>query len=86
MQAEVADCRATGVVFDAAPAAAHPSTSTDAVHVTGASGILGLLPDTAYFWTEEWQQGEREADEDIRAGRLRRFNTSAEALEYLRGL
>lgn len=26
-------------------------------------------PDQAWFWTEEWQKGEREADEDIRAGR-----------------
>lgn len=27
-------------------------------------------PDQAWFWTEEWQKGEREADEAIRAGRL----------------
>jgi len=27
-------------------------------------------PDQAWFWTEEWQEGEREADEDIRAGRV----------------
>lgn len=26
-------------------------------------------PDQAWFWTDEWQKGEREADEDIRAGR-----------------
>ncbi len=25
----------------------------------------------AYFWTREWQAGEREADEEIRAGRVR---------------
>ena len=24
----------------------------------------------AWFWTEEWQKGEREADEDIKAGRV----------------
>ena len=30
-----------------------------------------LIPkDQAWFWTEEWQKGEKEADEDIRAGRL----------------
>lgn len=26
--------------------------------------------DQAWFWTEEWQEGEREAEEDIREGRL----------------
>jgi AbrB family looped-hinge helix DNA binding protein len=30
-----------------------------------------LIPkDQAWFWTEEWQKGEKEADEDIKAGRL----------------
>jgi hypothetical protein len=31
--------------------------------------------DQAYFWTKEWQAGEREADEDIAAGRVETFNT-----------
>jgi antitoxin MazE len=29
----------------------------------------------AYFWTEEWQEGEREAEEDLKAGRVERFET-----------
>ena len=33
----------------------------------------------AYFWTDQWQQGEREAQEDIRSGRVKRFR-SAKAL------
>jgi AbrB family looped-hinge helix DNA binding protein len=32
-----------------------------------------------YFWTDEWQRGEREAQEDIRHGRVKRFR-SAKAL------
>jgi hypothetical protein len=28
-----------------------------------------------YFWSESWQQAEREADEDIRAGRVARFDS-----------
>ena len=32
-----------------------------------------------YFWTDEWQRGEREAQEDIRRGRVTRFR-SAKAL------
>jgi AbrB family looped-hinge helix DNA binding protein len=37
----------------------------------------------AYFWTEEWQEGERRADEDIKAGRVRRFKSAADAASYL---
>jgi AbrB family looped-hinge helix DNA binding protein len=33
----------------------------------------------AYFWAEGWQQGEREAQEDIRRRRTKRFR-SAKAL------
>jgi hypothetical protein len=28
-------------------------------------------PEQAWFWTDEWQAGEREADEDLREGRYR---------------
>jgi len=41
------------------------------------------LPEQAYFWTSEWQQAEREADEDIKAGRVRRFSTAEAAIAYL---
>ena len=37
----------------------------------------------AYFWTEQWQKGERKADEDIKAGRVKRFKSVAEAVKYL---
>lgn len=39
----------------------------------------------AYFWTEEWQKGERKADKDIKAGRVKRFKSGAEAVKYLEG-
>lgn len=39
--------------------------------------------DQAYFWTEEWQAGEREADEDIAAGRVKTFDTMEEFLADL---
>jgi AbrB family looped-hinge helix DNA binding protein len=39
----------------------------------------------AYFWTEEWQKGERKADEDIKAGRVKRFKSAANAVKYLDG-
>lgn len=37
----------------------------------------------AYFWTEEWQKGERKADEDIRTGRVKKFKSVPEAVKYL---
>ncbi|MBI4330484.1 MAG: AbrB/MazE/SpoVT family DNA-binding domain-containing protein [Chloroflexi bacterium] len=37
----------------------------------------------AYFWTEEWQRGERKADEDIKAARVMRFNSASDAVKYL---
>lgn len=37
----------------------------------------------AWFWTREWQEGEREASEDVKAGRL---NTSRSSDDFLRSL
>lgn len=37
----------------------------------------------AYFWTKEWQEGEREADEDIKAGRVRVFDSVEELVKDL---
>jgi AbrB family looped-hinge helix DNA binding protein len=39
----------------------------------------------AWFWTTEWQSGEREADADRDAGRLETFGTGEEFLKALRG-
>ena len=36
-----------------------------------------------YFWTPEWQKDEREADEDIEAGRVKRFSTAEELIADL---
>lgn len=37
----------------------------------------------AWFWTERWQQGERQAEEDIRSGRLHHFDNAEEAVAFL---
>src|SRR5437667_12600405 len=40
----------------------------------------------AWFWTPEWQAKEREADEDIAAGRGKIFLSDEDFLAYLEGL
>ena len=37
----------------------------------------------AYFWTKRWQEGEREAGEDIRAGRVKTFDSVDELIKDL---
>ena len=39
--------------------------------------------DQAWFWTERWQWGEREAEEDIRSGRVEHFANAKEAIASL---
>lgn len=38
----------------------------------------------AWFWTPEWQAGEREADADIAAGRVETFASGEEFLDALK--
>ena len=40
---------------------------------------------TTWFWTERWQQGEREAGDDICAGRVKSFPDVKSAINYLQG-
>ena len=56
------------------------------LHVTSVSGIFDPEESQAYYWTEEWQAGEREADEDIAAGRVRTFDNPADAIKFLEDL
>lgn len=37
-------------------------------------------PDQAWFWTPEWQVGEREAAQDIEAGRVEAFDSAEDFL------
>jgi AbrB family looped-hinge helix DNA binding protein len=52
-------------------------------------GSIRLIPKVAidrsqaYFWTRRWQEGEREADEDIRTARVKRFATIDAAIQFL---
>ena len=52
----------------------------DYMEVTLKEGVIMISPaqvvdkSQAYFWSKSWQREEREADEDIEAGRVRVFD------------
>lgn len=46
-------------------------------------GVLPVPADQAWFWTERWQQMEREADADIAAGRTEVFESVEDFLADL---
>lgn len=61
------------------------------VEVKTEDGRIVLVPqetipkDQAWFWKEEWQKKEHEADKDIREGNLEGpFNTAEEAIKALK--
>jgi len=37
----------------------------------------------AYFWNKEWQEAEKEASEDIKAGRVKTFDSAEELIKDL---
>lgn len=53
----------------------------DAFEVAIENGRVVLIPvvtiekDQAWFWTQEWQQGEEEAQRDIKQGNVKSFDT-----------
>lgn len=74
-----------------------PSDVREALHIDDGDEIeFDLTPDgviirgmkmipaeQAWFWTESWQQGEREASDDIVAGRGESFDSSEAFLKSL---
>ena len=45
----------------------------------------GLIArDQRWWWTEDWQKGERAAERDLRGGRTRGFESASELFEDLR--
>lgn len=84
MATEIRNRRATGPAVEAV--AVTGVEVSEPFRVTSRSGIFLPDPDQAYFWTDEWQKGEREADEDIAAGRLISFDSADDLLDYFREL
>ena len=45
---------------------------------------VGLIDeDQAWWWTEEWQKGEREAEKDIKEGRVKKFSNVEDLIKDL---
>jgi hypothetical protein len=42
-----------------------------------------MAEDTSWFEDEEWQKGERKADEDLKEGRYKDCSTAEELIEHL---
>lgn len=47
--------------------------------------VVAVDRSQAYFWTPRWQAGEQEAEEDLRVGRTRTFDTVDDLIEDLTG-
>jgi len=50
--------------------------------VAAKAGIIA--PAQMYWWTEEWQKGERAAERDVRAGRVQAFSSVEDLLSGLK--
>ena len=59
------------------------------VHIEGNKVIIEpqmVIPrDQAYFYTPEWQKDEKEADRDVREGRVTKTKNVKELIKKLRG-
>lgn len=46
--------------------------------------VITIAKDQAWFWSKEWQSGEREAEKDIINGQVTSFSNANDAIAYLR--
>jgi len=51
--------------------------------VNPAVEAMATAEDQAWFWTEEWQAGEREAEADLAAGRYQVFDKMESLIDDL---
>lgn len=63
----------------------------DTLEIEEKDGVLIIKPvimidkSQAYFWTEEWQKGEKEAEAAKKEGKFKDFKNVKEAVKWLRG-
>ncbi len=62
----------------------------DTLEIEEKNGVLVIRPvmviekSQAYFWTDEWQKGEKDAEAAKEKGRFRDFKKADEAIKWLR--
>jgi AbrB family looped-hinge helix DNA binding protein len=62
----------------------------DTLEIEEKDGVLVARPvvvidkSQTYFWSDEWQKGEREAEEAKKKGKFREFKNAEEAVKWLR--
>jgi len=62
----------------------HLTLKKQRVALTVLTAIKESDPDQLYFWTPRWQKMEREADEDIKKGRVKKFDNVEELIADLK--
>lgn len=66
-----------------------PLKDGDIFQVQLENGKIVLVPmklvpaEQAWFWTDKWQEGEKEADDNINTGKVKSFNNIDDLLEDL---
>lgn len=63
--------------------ALHVGEDDEVAFVDTGRGIVVAPADQAWYWTPEWQEGERAADADLAARRTRVFESEEEFLAAL---
>lgn len=63
--------------------ALHVGEDDEVAFVDTGRGIVVAPADQAWYWTPGWQDGERQADADLAAGRTRAFGSDEEFLAAL---
>ena len=61
----------------------------DMIETTIKKGRIIITPkkavdaEQAWFWTKEWQEAEREADKDLRSGKVKKFKSVEDLIKDL---
>ena len=62
----------------------------DTLEIEEKGGVLVIKPvmvidkSQAYFWTDEWQKGEKDAEKAKKEGEFKEFKKAKEAVKWLR--